>query len=61
MRKGLTAFNITSVTFGLAFLYLPIAILILFSFNDGRSRSVWQGFSTGWYCGTAPVPDPEIH
>lgn len=29
---------------------LPIAIAIQFSFNAGRSRSVWQGFSTRWYC-----------
>ena len=29
---------------------LPVGIAVLFSFNDGRSRSVWQGFSTQWYC-----------
>ena len=29
---------------------LPVVIAIQFSFNDGRSRSVWQGFSTQWYC-----------
>ena len=29
---------------------LPILIAIQFSFNDGRSRSTWQGFSTQWYC-----------
>ena len=28
----------------------PVLIAIQFSFNDGRSRSVWQGFSTQWYC-----------
>jgi spermidine/putrescine transport system permease protein len=28
---------------------VPVGIAILFSFNDGRSRSVWQGFSTRWY------------
>ena len=27
----------------------PVVIAILFSFNDGRSRSVWQGFSLRWY------------
>ena len=31
MRKGLTAFNITSVTLGLAFLYLPVVILVIYS------------------------------
>jgi len=28
---------------------VPVAIAIAFSFNDGRSRSAWQGFSTRWY------------
>jgi spermidine/putrescine transport system permease protein len=29
---------------------LPVLIAVQFSFNDGRSRSTWQGFSTQWYC-----------
>ncbi len=29
---------------------LPIGIAVLFSFNNGKSQSVWQGFSTRWYC-----------
>jgi spermidine/putrescine transport system permease protein len=29
---------------------VPIAIAVQFSFNDGRSRSTWQGFSSQWYC-----------
>jgi len=28
---------------------VPVAIAIMFSFNSGRSRSVWQGFSLRWY------------
>jgi len=32
-----------------AFLYLPIASLVLFSFNEGLSLSKWQGFSLAWY------------
>ena len=31
------------------FLYAPILILIIFSFNAGRHASVWEGFSLGWY------------
>ena len=31
------------------FLYLPIAVLIVFSFNDSKSRTVWSGFSLHWY------------
>jgi spermidine/putrescine transport system permease protein len=29
---------------------LPVLIAVQFSFNDGRSRSSWQGFSPQWYC-----------
>jgi spermidine/putrescine transport system permease protein len=29
---------------------LPVVIAVQFSFNDGRSRSTWQGFSRQWYC-----------
>lgn len=33
----------------LLFLYAPIFILIVFSFNDSRSRVVWSGFTFDWY------------
>jgi spermidine/putrescine transport system permease protein len=33
---------------------IPVAIAAMFSFNDGRSRSSWQGFSTQWYIGHPP-------
>jgi len=33
----------------LLFLYAPIAILVIFSFNDSRSRVVWSGFTLDWY------------
>jgi spermidine/putrescine transport system permease protein len=32
-----------------AFLYLPIALIVLYSFNAGRYAMDWQGFSTEWY------------
>ncbi len=35
--------------FTFAMLYLPIVILVLFSFNAGPSQSVWEGFSLHWY------------
>jgi len=31
------------------FLYLPILVMIIFSFNDSKSRAVWHGFSMRWY------------
>ena len=33
----------------LLFLYSPIAIMIAFSFNAGKSRAKWEGFSFKWY------------
>jgi putrescine transport system permease protein len=49
MRKGPSIFNIISVALGLAFLYLPIAILVMYSFNASRLVAVWGGWSTRWY------------
>ncbi len=49
MRKGPTPFNLASVAVGLAFLYAPIVLLIVYSFNDSRAVNVWAGFSTRWY------------
>lgn len=34
---------------GYLFLYLPIIILVIFSFNDSRSTAIWDGFSLQWY------------
>ncbi|MEO0562680.1 MAG: hypothetical protein AAF125_11225, partial [Chloroflexota bacterium] len=31
------------------FLWAPILLLVMFSFNDSRSVSVWRGFTTEWY------------
>jgi putrescine transport system permease protein len=49
MRKGPSLFNIVSVALGLAFLYLPIVILVMYSFNASRLVAVWGGWSTRWY------------
>jgi spermidine/putrescine transport system permease protein len=38
----------------------PVAIAITFSFNDGRSRSAWQGFSARWYVGTREAAESVI-
>lgn len=42
-------FNIVSVVIGFAFLYLPIVLLIVYSFNESKLVTVWAGFSTKWY------------
>lgn len=44
--KKLSRFYIGLV---LAFLYLPILVLIVFSFNASKSRNVWTGFTLDWY------------
>jgi putrescine transport system permease protein len=49
MRNRLSWFNLVSLTLGFAFLYLPILLLVIYSFNDSRLVSVWGGFSTRWY------------
>jgi putrescine transport system permease protein len=48
MRRA-SWFNVASVALGLAFLYLPIAILVIYSFNASRLVTVWGGWSTRWY------------
>jgi putrescine transport system permease protein len=49
MRRGMSVFNVATVALGLAFLYLPIVILVIYSFNASRLVSVWGGWSTRWY------------
>jgi putrescine transport system permease protein len=48
MRK-LSAFNLSAIVLGIAFLYLPIVILVIYSFNASRLVAVWGGWSTRWY------------
>ena len=57
MKKRSTAM-LTIFSFGFAFLYVPIFLLIVYSFNDSRLMSVWGGFSTRWY--TALFEDEQI-
>jgi putrescine transport system permease protein len=47
--QKLSPFNVTSLALGLAFLYLPIVILVIYSFNASRLVTVWGGWSTRWY------------
>lgn len=49
MNARLSTFNMVSLVAGFAFLYLPIVILIIYSFNESRLVTVWGGFSTRWY------------
>jgi putrescine transport system permease protein len=49
MTRGPTLFNRISVFLGLGFLYAPIVLLVVYSFNASRLVTVWGGFSTKWY------------
>ena len=42
-RRRISAFNAASLLVGLAFLYLPIVILVIYSFNASRLVTVWGG------------------
>jgi putrescine transport system permease protein len=46
------------LSLGFLFLYLPIVVLVVFSFNSSRQSMVWTGFSTQWYF--ALLQDREI-
>ena len=45
----LSRFNVTALALGLLFLYLPIVILVIYSFNASRLVTVWGGWSLRWY------------
>lgn len=49
MNRRFSWFNATSLTLGFAFLYLPMLILVIYSFNSSKLVTVWAGFSTKWY------------
>ncbi|MCS2608939.1 ABC transporter permease subunit [Halomonas dongshanensis] len=42
-------FSTVMLILGLVFLYLPMVVLIVYSFNASRLVTVWAGFSTQWY------------
>ena len=47
--QRLGTFSISSLVIGFGFLYVPMLILIIYSFNASRLVTVWAGFSTKWY------------
>jgi putrescine transport system permease protein len=49
MNSGRPWFRIMALTLGFIFLYLPILLLIIYSFNKSRLVTVWGGFSVKWY------------
>jgi len=49
MKKGPGIFLKVALALGLVFLYAPIVILVIYSFNASKLVSVWGGWSTRWY------------
>ncbi len=47
--RGMSRFLVSALVFGYAFLYVPLILVIVYSFNDSRIATVWGGFSTRWY------------
>ena len=47
--QRLGTFSISSLVIGFGFLYIPMLILVIYSFNASRLVTVWAGFSTKWY------------
>ncbi len=44
-----SAFLLSMLAFGYAFLYVPLVFVIVYSFNDSSIATIWGGFSTRWY------------
>lgn len=49
MKRGKRLFGKFLMVLAIAFFYLPILYMIVFSFNDGKSLTVFSGFSLRWY------------
>jgi len=47
MKRGFWLWTATLATY--AFLYMPLAVVVLFSFNDSELNASWVGFTTRWY------------
>jgi putrescine transport system permease protein len=47
--RGGALFRLSALALGFGFLYLPIAVLVAYSFNASRLVTIWGGFSTRWY------------
>jgi putrescine transport system permease protein len=49
MSRNITLFRSAALALGFGFLYLPIALLVAYSFNASRLVAVWGGWSLHWY------------
>ncbi len=49
MNQKKSTFLLSLLAFGIAFLYIPMVLLVVYSFNSSRIVQIWGGFSTKWY------------
>jgi putrescine transport system permease protein len=49
MSQRTPAYRLSALVFGFAFLYVPILLMVAYSFNKSRLATVWTGFSFEWY------------
>lgn len=49
MQGKRSTFLLTVLSFGMAFLYIPMILLVIYSFNKSKIVPIWGGFSTRWY------------
>ena len=59
-RRAVKAFKWTYLAVVLAFLYVPIAVMIALSFNASVSRAEWTGFTFDWYLSDAIIAALEV-
>jgi putrescine transport system permease protein len=51
--KRLSITNLVALALGFAFLYAPIAVLVIYSFNASQLVTIWGGWSLRWYAALA--------
>ncbi|MCP4388685.1 MAG: ABC transporter permease subunit, partial [Gammaproteobacteria bacterium] len=49
MNGKRSIFLLSTLSFGMAFLYVPMIMLVIYSFNKSKIVPIWGGFSTKWY------------
>lgn len=54
---GRSRFLTVMITLGLAFMYIPLILLVIYSFNNSKLVPVWGGWSTRWYKVLLESPD----
>jgi len=58
MNGKRSAFLLSMLIFGIAFLYIPMVLLVIYSFNKSKIVAIWGGWSTRWY--TELFNSPEV-